>query len=78
MAWDINQLQHEQKILQPIHEKYLGDANIFNWVSTQATGGWRNFVPGLGIGHGVNVLDYNSRITYGCKLLGYSAKQGCK
>lgn len=25
---------------------------------------------------GIDVLDYNSRISYGCKLLGYSKEQG--
>lgn len=33
VAWDINQLMSEQKILQPIHEKYLTERIIFRTAS---------------------------------------------
>ena len=36
-AWDINQLRSEQKLLQPIHEKYLSDYNTFRFVSKGMT-----------------------------------------
>lgn len=65
-AWDINQLRNEQTVLQPIHEKYLGNAYIFNPISSSISR------------TGVDILDYKSRVTYGCQLLGYSVKQGCK
>jgi filamentous hemagglutinin len=64
IAWDINQLRSEQQLLQPIHVKYLENRSVFRFVSKQITG--------------VDLLDYNSRVQYGCELLGYSAGQGCK
>ena len=64
IQWDIKQLRDEQTLLQPIHEKYLSGANLFRWASGQMTG--------------VDILNYKSRIRYGCKLLGYTEKQGCK
>jgi len=30
-----------------------------------------------GVSGGINILDYKSRIEYGCKLLGYGVEQGC-
>jgi len=30
-----------------------------------------------GISGGVDILDYKSRVEFGCKLLGYNASQGC-
>ncbi|MBQ9725691.1 MAG: hypothetical protein IJV56_10220 [Neisseriaceae bacterium] len=65
-SWDIKQLQDEQKLLQPIHEKYLGNKSTFTWTSEVLT-------PNLS-----NLLDYKDRVNYGCKLLGYTAEQGCK
>ena len=64
MRWDIKQLRDEQTLLQPIHEKYLANHSFFRLVSEKIT-------------H-VDILDYKSRIQYGCKLLGYTAQQGCK
>lgn len=64
MQWDIKQLYDEQTLLQPIHEKYLLDKDLFQGVSGLITD--------------VDILDYKSRIRYGCKLLGYSEGQGCK
>uniref|UniRef100_UPI0009FFB007 VENN motif pre-toxin domain-containing protein n=1 Tax=Stenoxybacter acetivorans TaxID=422441 RepID=UPI0009FFB007 len=64
IQWDINQLQNEQKILQPIHEKYLTGKDGFNLMI--------NVVKDL------DMLDYDSRIRYGCREMGYSAGQGCK
>lgn len=64
-SWDINQLKSEQKLLQPIHEKYLKDgglirrgAQIFNQIP--------------------NVKSYEDRVEFGCKSMGYSGKNGCK
>jgi len=74
MQWDINQLKTEQKALQPIHEKYLKDKSLFNWFSKQLT----NTTGNRGIEGGIDILDYKSRVKYGCKLLGYTEKQGCK
>lgn len=59
--WDINQLRSEQKLLQPIHEKYLSNYPTFRYVSKKITG--------------VTILDYNSRIDFGCAKMKYS--QGC-
>lgn len=64
MQWDIKQLRDEQALLQPIHEKYLSDKDWFRSIS-----GWMT---------DVDILDYKSRIRYGCKLLGYTEQQGCK
>lgn len=86
MAWDIDQLKGEQQALQPIHEKYLGDKPVFLKISSAFTD---TSLPILGAGNnpftdenqgvsgGVQVINYESRIDYGCKLLGYSEKQGC-
>lgn len=64
ITWDIKQLRDEQTLLQPIHEKYLSNKYIFRTISETLTD--------------VDILDYKSRIRYGCKLLGYSEQQGCK
>lgn len=63
VSWDINQLMSEQKILQPIHEKYLTERIIFRTASRIS---------------GVDILDYASHVLFGCKLLGYNEAQGCK
>jgi filamentous hemagglutinin len=65
VVWDINQLRREQTILQPIHTDYFGNTILFNAAS--------KYLP-----KGVDVTNYNARVTYGCNLLGYGAKQGCK
>jgi filamentous hemagglutinin len=86
IAWDIFQLHNEQQNLQPVHETYLQDRNVFTTVSEWFTD---TNIPVLGPGNnpltndkqgqpgGVNILDYKSRVEYGCRLLGYSAAQGC-
>lgn len=61
--WDINQLRAEQKLLQPIHEKYLLDYPTFRYVTEKMTG--------------VTILNYDSRIEFGCNGMGYSKAQGC-
>ncbi|WP_202801123.1 hypothetical protein [Cupriavidus basilensis] len=83
IAWDINQLKSEQRALQPIHERYLQDRVVFTEISNFMTnssgmrGGSilreKQTQPG-----GINILDYKSRVNYGCKLLGYGDTQGCK
>ncbi|AYR19087.1 hemagglutinin [Alcaligenes faecalis] len=85
VRWDINQLISEQKTLQPIHEKYLKDRFFFRMVSEWQTntnailGAGNNFFTTDKHGQlgGIDILDYRSRVEYGCKLLGYSDKQGC-
>jgi filamentous hemagglutinin len=80
-AWDINQLQREQTVLQPIHEKYLGDANAFQWVSKKLTDSNWPFIkyvtPPTRVPGGVDITKYPSRVNYGCQMLSYSAKKGC-
>lgn len=79
--WDINQLRSEQKTLQPIHEQFLKNSDSFTWLSKTMTDSNgvgmilndKQTVPG-----GVDILSYKSRINFGCKLLGYSASQGCR
>ncbi|HCE6865205.1 TPA: hemagglutinin repeat-containing protein [Pseudomonas aeruginosa] len=63
VTWDIHQLMSEQKTLQPVHEKYLTDRVVFRAASKIS---------------GVDILDYASRVRFGCKLLGYGEAQGCK
>ena len=81
VAWDINQLKNEQKILQPIHEEYLSGHDTFLGVSKYMTDSDRGAgdlpVDVPGISGGVDILDYKSRVEFGCKLLGYDASQGC-
>ena len=81
VAWDIKQLRGEQTILQPIHEQYMGDRSVFTWTSNQVTD--TAIMPSWlisdrqGVDGGVDILDYKSRVEFGCKLLGYSKSQGC-
>lgn len=81
VAWDIKQLKDEQAILQPIHQQYLGDRSGFQWISNVMTdiSVWPNSLINekQGVVGGVNILDYQSRVEFGCKLLGYSKSQGC-
>ncbi|SDU21849.1 DUF637 domain-containing protein [Pseudomonas orientalis] len=82
VAWDINQLKNEQAILQPIHEAYLQDHKRFVELTKEATSvdGFIKYIPFVEtqrIEGGVDILDYKSRVKFGCKLLGYSASQGC-
>src|SRR5450830_1696562 len=78
VAWDIAQLKNEQKTLQPIHEQFLSNLSLFTDMSKFATNtDYFGVVGGNGISGGVDILDYKSRIEYGCKLLGYGEKQGC-
>ncbi|MBK8525520.1 MAG: hypothetical protein IPL58_16680 [Betaproteobacteria bacterium] len=87
VVWDINQLQSEQKVLQPVHEKYLSGTTTFRFVSSIFTD---TNIPVFGPGNnfgltdskqgqpgGVKLLDYKSRVEFGCRLLGYNASQGC-
>jgi filamentous hemagglutinin len=69
VAWNISQMQQEQKLLQPIHEKYFKNSKLFvpqTWVPTKFPN------------NPVNLLDYNSRVKYGCIEMGYTIAQGCK
>ncbi|WP_347904658.1 filamentous hemagglutinin N-terminal domain-containing protein [Pseudomonas purpurea] len=81
VAWDIKQLKDEQAILQPIHQQYLEGRRGFLSISKVMTNvsAWPNsmFERKQGVVGGVNVLDYKSRVEFGCKLLGYSKGQGC-
>ncbi|WP_273820419.1 DUF637 domain-containing protein [Pseudomonas asplenii] len=81
VAWDIKQLKGEQTTLQPIHEQYLKDHQNFVDLSnfmTDTSGFGGNFIKDRqGMDGGINILDYKSRVEFGCKLLGYSAAQGC-
>ncbi|WP_394182141.1 hemagglutinin repeat-containing protein [Marinomonas posidonica] len=84
--WDINQLKSEQQALQPVHEKYLGDKSVFLKMSSAFTD---TSIPILGAGNnifteekqgvsgGIQVINYESRVNYGCKLMEYSESQGC-
>lgn len=66
-------------LLRWSQERYLKNRVVFTWVSqlmANRNGAGailpdRQSQPG-----GIDVLDYNSRISYGCKLLGYSKEQG--
>ncbi|WP_204319016.1 hypothetical protein [Pelistega ratti] len=89
VEWDIKQLKSEQSVLQPIHEKYLGEYDWFRGISQNATDNKKgvklfNFFNNLlnlekdkGIDGGVDILNQKSRIEYGCMLLGYTKEQGC-
>ncbi|WP_205649114.1 hypothetical protein [Alcaligenes faecalis] len=85
VQWDINQLKSEQQTLQPIHEKYLKDRSFFRGASEWLTdtnafiGVGNNLVTSdmQGQPGGVDILDYQSRVRYGCRLLAYSEQQGC-
>ena len=82
--WDIQQLKSEQKLLQPIHQKYLSNENIYlSLIKGVTSNKIFSIIPNplderKKIEDGINMLDYKSRIKYGCKLMGYSEKQGCK
>lgn len=82
VAWDIKQLHSEQQLLQPIHEKYLKDRTAFTGLSKILTNS--DYKTDLILNEsstqpgGIDILDYTSRVQYGCKLLGYGAAQGCK
>jgi filamentous hemagglutinin len=77
VAWDINQLKTEQSLLQSIHERFLEGHNIFQNIGRLATDTsiWPDSI--VGANGGVSILDYKSRVEFGCKLLGYSKSQGC-
>ena len=80
VVWDINQLKSEQSALQSVHSKYLADKDLFRLGSKYIT---NTNIVSIGEGKqgqqgGIDILDYKSRIEFGCKLLGYSAAQGCK
>jgi filamentous hemagglutinin len=79
VGWDINQLKNEQSLLQTIHEKFLGDHTIFQKIGKYATDTSLNPLIGdkQGVAGGINILSYDSRVEYGCKLLGLSKGQGC-
>jgi filamentous hemagglutinin len=64
IQWDIGQLQNEQKSLQDVHVKYLTERETFRDKIKQFKE--------------VDILDYASRVQYGCKIFGLSEKQGCK
>lgn len=69
ITWDIEQLVHEQRVLQSIHIKYLSKYQIF--LSAY------NVVMRLRIQDGVDLLSLPSRINYGCYRMGYAAQNGC-
>lgn len=67
--------------MQDVYHKYLSDKNIFSSVCGFITNSEgvdgnvlddRSTAPG-----GVYILNYESRVQYGCKLLGYGVGQGC-
>jgi len=64
IQWDIDQLRNEQKSLQDVHVKYLTERETF-----------RDAIRGF---NDVDILDYASRVKYGCSIFGLSEKQGCK
>ncbi|MFV8192909.1 DUF637 domain-containing protein [Acinetobacter soli] len=64
-AWNIKQLREEQLLLQSIHEKYFANYQ------------WKPMVWIPEVTMQVNLLNYNSRIQYGCKKMGYTVSQGC-
>ncbi len=82
--WDIQQLKSEQKLLQPIHQKYLSnEKDYLSLIKGVTSNKIFSIIPNplderKKIEDGINMLDYKSRIKYGCKLMGYSEKQGCK
>lgn len=86
VAWDIKQLGSEQAALQSVHEKYLGNRSAFvklTSFATNAEGLLYNNYFGIGLDErqgmpgGVKLIDYSSRMEYGCRLLGYGQEQGC-
>lgn len=85
VAWDINQLKGEQQALQPVHEKYLSEQDAFVESSKFFTNSSAPLNPvrllptgdKQTIEDGINILNYEDRVEYGCSLLGYSEAQGC-
>jgi len=63
VQWDISLLKNEQIMLQPTHEKYLKEREAFRWVARKA--------------EKVDLLDYVSRIKYGCKEMKHNGVQEC-
>ncbi|MNV68701.1 hypothetical protein D3C71_1615700 [compost metagenome] len=82
VEWDINTLKLEQSMLQPIHEKYFESSDkllkLINNITNSEKSISRILNEKQRIEGGLDVLDKNSRIKYGCKLLGYTEKQGCR
>ncbi|RUO31135.1 hypothetical protein [Aliidiomarina soli] len=86
VAWDINQLRNEQQVLQPVHKKYLGDRSVFIGLSnffTDSEAAWNpvRLLPTAQdqtIEGGIDILNYESTVRFGCKLLGHSETQGCR
>lgn len=80
--WDINLFKLEQTALQPIHENYLKNSEIFIKTIKKLTDSENSISRIINenqkIEGGLDILDKNSRIRYGCKLLGYSENQGCR
>lgn len=69
VAWDIGQLNTEQTLLQPLHERFLGAYPTFRKVNKT--------IMRLKIKGGVEILNKADRVRYGCSLLDYSVEQGC-
>ena len=81
ISWDIELLKKEQSVLQKTHEKYLNKKYIIESIKYITDSD--NDLPLVNkekqqTQGGLDVLDINSRIRYGCKLLGYTEQQGCK
>ena len=70
VQWDIEQLNQEQAILQPVHTHYLAKYHAFNFVTKN--------VMRMRIKHGVDLLNLPSCIRYGCYRMRYTAVQGCQ
>ncbi|HFC7958100.1 TPA: DUF637 domain-containing protein, partial [Neisseria meningitidis] len=74
--WDIQQLKSEQKLLQPIHQKYLSnEKDYLSLIKGVTSNKIFSIIPNplderKKIEDGINMLDYKSRIKYGCKLMG--------
>lgn len=83
--WDRTQLKSEQAALQPIHEKYLSDRDVFNWLTRKLTDSNVEFNIGIAPGAdkkqttpgGIDMLNENSRVNFGCELTGQN-NAGCK
>lgn len=69
VRWDIDQLNTEQTLLQPIHEAYLTKYKTFRKVNKT--------IMRLKIKGGVEILNKADRLRYGCILLRYSEEQNC-
>ena len=77
VAWDISQLRNEQTILQPVHERYLGNSGIMDVPFNELIRAGTYLMDDTGDGVG-DILDVNSRIEYGCRQMGYSSGNGCE